>query len=95
MGLASTIRFMLEHHMSCITGYQLIRSTVIFDCQVAMPTINSIVLQLKCISAVLASCCTNCVETSLTQQWEPGLPFLGKPAMQIRGMAGAAPHKGG
>ena len=41
----------------------------------------------------VTNCCANCVEPSFPQQWWPDLPFLGKPAMRTRWMAGAAPHK--
>ena len=43
----------------------------------------------------VTNCCTNCVEPSRAQQWEPHLPFLGKPPMRTRWMAGAAAHKSG
>ena len=41
------------------------------------------------------SCCANCVEPPRPQQWGPGLPFWGMPAMRTRWMAGAAAHKAG
>ena len=43
----------------------------------------------------VTNCCANCVEPSRPHQWGPIYHFLGKPAMRIRLMAGAAPHKSG
>ena len=43
--------------------------------------------------AAVTNCCENCVEPSRPQQWGPVTPFFfGKPAMQTRWMADAAPH---
>ena len=41
----------------------------------------------------VTNCCANCVEPSRHQQWGNDLPFLGKPVMRTRWMAGTAPHK--
>ena len=38
-------------------------------------------------------CCATCVEPSRSQQWGTDLPFLSKPTMRSRWMAGAVPHK--
>ena len=43
----------------------------------------------------VTNCCANCVEPSRPKKWVPDLPFLGKPAMRTRWMAGAASHKSG
>ena len=43
----------------------------------------------------VTNCCANCVETSRPQQCGPDLPFLCKPAMRTRWMAGAVSHKSG
>ena len=45
------------------------------------------------VTAVLTSCCSNCVETFCPQQMGPD--FLGKSVMRTRWVAGPAPHKGG
>ena len=39
--------------------------------------------------------CAHCVEVSRPEHWVLDLPYLGKPVMQTRWMAGATPHKSG
>ena len=44
------------------------------------------------VTAVLASCCSNCVEPPAPRIGGPIYRFLGKPAIRKCWMAGAAPH---
>ena len=56
--------------------------------QTTQPTSNGIV-------TAVTNCCSNCVETSRPRNGGPIFRCLGGPAMRIRWMAGAAPHKSG
>ena len=61
----------------------------------AYKTPNDIVyMRLSCQSG-MANRCAHCVNPYRPQQWKPDLPFLDKPDMQTRLMAGTAPHKSG
>ena len=46
-------------------------------------------------SRAVTNCCANCVEPSAPSNGDPIYRILGKPAMRLRWMAGANPHKSG